>query len=140
MGLLALVAAATTMWSGNFAPLTTDAASARFSVNYPRPGAGEICGIEVKTDVMVLSELPWRSLAGALVVTESHDDGAESPVAATITRDYTPRLFYRFTTFASDYATLTVRPALSGQTLRDAFAQSFGVDRVAAVGVSASCL
>ena len=112
-------AAATPIFSGSFVNLSIDQREKNISVNYPRAGKRGICGVEIKSNIIVLNGDVWRKLAALLEVSEIHDDRLLSVVEPTIESGYSPTLRYVFSRLDSDYGTLTFQ-SKNGQTLREA--------------------
>jgi hypothetical protein len=131
---------ATTLFSGNFATVSVSTASKDLSVNYPRPGADEICGFEIKSNVIVLHRSVWERLASKLEAFEIHDDAAGVPVSASIEASYSPRLMYRFTRLESDYGTIRL-VSKDGRSLQDVFSDvlASGKGPVTAIAVAVEC-
>jgi hypothetical protein len=111
-------AAATPIFSGSFVNLSVEQREKNISVNYPRVGKRGICGVEIKSNIIVLNRDVWRKLAELIEVRELHDDRLESVVQPSIESGYSPTLRYLFSRFESDYGTLAFY-SKNHQTLRD---------------------
>jgi hypothetical protein len=111
-------AAATPIFSGSFVNLSVEQREKNVSVNYPRVGKRGICGVEIKSNVIVLNRDVWRKLAELIEVREIHDDRLESVVQPSIESGYSPTLRYLFSRFESDYGTLAFH-SKNHRTLRD---------------------
>jgi hypothetical protein len=131
---------ATPIFSGSFVNLGVDSIEKNVSVNYPRAGKHGICGVEIKSDVIVLNRDVWRKLADMLEVQELHDDRPVSIVQPLIESGYSPTLRYLFTKFEFDYGTLVFRTK-NHQTLRDVANIVLGgkLSDVSLVAVAYSC-
>jgi hypothetical protein len=111
-------ASATPIFAGSFVNLSVDQREKNISVNYPRAGKHGICGVEIKSNIIVLNGDVWRRLAALLEVSELHDDRLLSVVEPTIERGYSPTLRYVFSRLESDYGTLAFH-SKNGQTLKE---------------------
>ena len=111
-------AAATPIFSGSFVNLSVEQREKNISVNYPRVGKRGICGVEIKSNIIVLNLDVWRKLAELIEVREIHDDRLESVVQPSIESGYSPTLRYLFSRFESDYGTLAFH-SKNHRTLRD---------------------
>lgn len=109
---------AATLFSGSFVNLAVDSTVKDVSVNYPKPGRDKICGIEIKSNVIVLNTQVWVRLASKFEVREVHDDrfiGVAQPVIAAV---YSPTLRYLFSRHDADFATFSIQ-SKNSQTLRE---------------------
>ncbi len=114
----AQLATATPIFSGSFVNLSVDQREKNVSVNYPRVGKRGICGVEIKSNIIVLNGDVWRKLAALLEVSELHDDHLLSVIKPTIESGYSPTLRYVFSSFHADYGTFAFQ-SKSGQTLKE---------------------
>ena len=108
---------ATAIFSGSFVNLSVDLPEKSVSINYPRHGKRGICGVEIKSNVIVLNRDVWRKLADVIEVREFHDDQFLSVVPPSIGSEYSPTLRYVFSRFDSQYGSL-VFSSKNGHTLR----------------------
>jgi len=131
---------AKTIFAGSFVGLGVDGVSKNVSVNYPRRGSHGICGIELKSDVIVLNKDVWRRLADLFEVKESYDGAVPKIVDAVIESAYSPTLKYLFTVDNSDYGKMTFT-AKNGRTLTQAIDEVFGTEPYSAqlIAVTTSC-
>ena len=129
------LATATPIFSGSFVNLSVDQREKNVSVNYPRAGKRGICGVEIKSNIIVLNGDVWRKLAALLEVSELHDDHLLSVVKPTIESGYSPTLRYVFSSLESDYGTLAFH-SKNGQTLKEAANLVLG-DKLGDVGLMA---
>lgn len=131
---------ATPIFSGSFVNLGVDSTEKNVSVNYPRPGKRGICGVEIKSNIIVLNRDVWRKLAEMLEVQELQDDMPVSIVPPLVESGYSPTLRYLFSKFEFDYGTLVFRTK-NHQTLRDLATSVLGgkLSDVSLVAVAYSC-
>lgn len=103
---LAVKSHAATIFAGSFSLLSVQSATKDISINYPRRGKNGLCGIELKSNVIILSTNAWQRLSDALEVREFHDDEQGEIVKPRIESNYSPTLRYVFSRFNSDFASL----------------------------------
>lgn len=109
---------AATLFSGSFIDLAVESVVKDVSVNYPKPGRDKICGIEMKSNVIVLNAQVWVRLASKFEVREMHDDrfiGIAQPLVAS---GYSPTLRYLFSRYDADFSTFSIQ-SKNSQTLRE---------------------
>lgn len=116
---------AKTLFAGNFVELHGNVRQRDVSVNYPARSKDGICGVEIKSSVIVLNSQVWARLAAALSVAEIQDDVAERPVSPVILNLYSPQLFYRFSDDGRDYSTIRFS-SLSDEPLQTVFDRELG--------------
>jgi hypothetical protein len=131
---------ATTLFGGSFVPLAVPSSEKKVSINKARFGKQELCGIELKSNVIVLNTKVWQQLASLLDVQEIHDDRVFQSVEPSITTDYSPRLRYVFSRLDADYSTFVFR-SKDGSNLRDIAKALLGKtsSEVGLVAVGYSC-
>jgi hypothetical protein len=131
---------ATTLFGGSFVPLAVPSSEKKVSINKARFGKQELCGIELKSNVIVLNTKVWQQLASLLDVQEIHDDRVFQSVEPSITTDYSPRLRYVFSHLDADYSTFVFR-SKDGSNLRDIAKAVLGKtsSEVGLVAVGYSC-
>ena len=100
---------ATTLFAGSFVDLAVSAPEKKVSINYPRRGADHLCGIDVKSNVIVLNVAVWQALANQLHVSETYDGRTKILVPAIIESKYSPTLRYVFSRDSEDFATMEFR-------------------------------
>ncbi len=100
---------ATTLFAGSFVDLSVNASDKNVSLNYPRRGPNNLCGIEIKSNVIVLNVAVWQALANRLHVSESYDDGTKTVVPAITESKYSPTLRYVFSRDSEAFATMEFR-------------------------------
>lgn len=100
---------ATTLFAGSFVDLSVNASDKNVSLNYPRRGAYNLCGIEIKSNVIVLNVAVWQALANRLHVSESYDDGIKAVIPAIIESRYSPTLRYVFSRDSEAFAAMEFR-------------------------------
>lgn len=110
-------AIARTIFAGSYAPISGDFSEKKVSINYPRPGRASLCGIELKSDVLVLNAAVWRKLADRIDVQQIHDDAPPKPADPVITADYSPRIRYVFSSLDTEYSSFVLR-SRNGETLK----------------------
>lgn len=109
---------AATLFSGSFVDLAVESVVKDVSVNYPKPGRDKICGIEIKSNVIVLNTQVWVRLASKFEVREVHDDRFIGMAQPVIAAGYSPTLRYLFSRYDADFATLSIQ-SKNSQTLRE---------------------
>lgn len=97
------------LFAGSFIDLAVSAPEKKVSINYPRRGADHLCGIDVKSNVIVLNVAVWQALADQLDVSETYDGRTKVLVPAIIESRYSPTLRYVFSRDSEDFATMEFR-------------------------------
>ncbi len=98
-----------TLFAGSFVDLAVNAPEKKVSINYPRRGPDHLCGIDIKSNVIVLNVSVWQALASQLHVSETYDGQTKSVVPAIIESKYSPTLRYIFSRDSEDFATMEFR-------------------------------
>jgi hypothetical protein len=143
LGFLALQptrAIGATLFAGSFVDLTVDGPDKKVSLNYPRRGANNLCGVDIKSNVIVLNVSVWQSLANRLDVSESYDGRTKLSVPAIIDSKYSPTLRYVFSRDSEDFATMEFR-SKDGSSIAETARQVLGGGEgdVRVIAVSYSC-
>jgi len=133
-------AGATAIFSGSFVKLSIEAFQKDISVNYPRPGKNNICGIEIKSNVIVLHPHVWENFSSMIEIRESHDDQFFSIVKPLVTVGYSPSLRYLFSGENFSFGTFSVR-SKNGRSLQEISNLTLGdgQSKVDLIAVATSC-
>lgn len=97
------------LFAGSFVDLAVNTPDRKVSLNYPRRGANHICGIDVKSNVIVLNQSVWQALANQIQVSETYDDRTKTMVPAIIESKYSPTLRYVFSRDSEAFVTMEFR-------------------------------
>ena len=114
-----------TLFAGSFIDLAVDAPDKKVSINYPRRGANHLCGIDIKSNVIVLNVSVWQALANQLHVSETYDGRTKVLVPAIIESRYSPTLRYVFSKDFEAFATMEFR-SKDGLSLAETARQTLG--------------
>jgi hypothetical protein len=133
-------AAATAIFSGSFIKLSVESSKKDISINYPKPGKNNICGIEIKSNVIVLNPDVWEKFSSMIEVREFHDDQFFSLTKPMITVGYSPTLRYFFSSENFSFGTFSIR-STNGRSLQEIsnLALSDGQKNVDVIAVASSC-
>jgi hypothetical protein len=135
---------ARTIFSGTFIPVSVTQNMVQIGINHPSLSPDRICGIELKSHLMILNRRVWESVAFGLQVSALNEFRSEQ-LPASITISDGPRISYSFAShqYGSEYIQVTIR-TVDGQTLIQYFSKALSVAEkdaaVIAVGIHCESL
>jgi|GEM_PF-1808726 len=140
LAFVSFAAEARTLFSGTFVQLSVNVSETKIGINYPAIAPNRLCGLELKSHLMILNRRVWESLASGLRVTSASEFLAE-PIAATISVADGPRISYVIPTaqLGTEYVQMTIS-TMDGRSLVKFFADSLNIPEtdasVIAVGLN----